>query len=275
MDIWRRTMTTDLFKFPRTPHLEGSNLQPGDHDLTQVPFSEIAGRHLVVTEKVDGSNCGISFSESGELLLQSRGHYLTGGPRERHFSELKAWAMTHREALWKALGSRYIMFGEWMAAKHTVFYDKLPHLFLEFDIYDKQMNVFLATEGRRRVLAEVRVVPVSARWLTMGVPKTLDELLSVVKRSPYKSENWTANLINIARANGQDPELVFAQGDDSDLMEGIYIKVEEAGRVVQRLKWVRPDFSNKIAQGDGTPSGHWLDRPHLPNLLAEGVNIYP
>lgn len=40
-----------LKKYPRTPHLEGSRLQPGDEDLSQVPFSYIKGKHLVVEEK--------------------------------------------------------------------------------------------------------------------------------------------------------------------------------------------------------------------------------
>ena len=56
-------------KYPRTPHLEGSRLQPGDEDLSQVRFSEIAGRHLVIEEKCDGANSAISFSEDGELFL--------------------------------------------------------------------------------------------------------------------------------------------------------------------------------------------------------------
>ena len=64
-------------KYPRTPHLEGSRLQPGDEDLNQIPFSDIQGRHLAVEEKIDGANSGISFGENGELMLQSRGHYLT------------------------------------------------------------------------------------------------------------------------------------------------------------------------------------------------------
>ena len=44
-----------ILKYPRTPHLEGSRLQPGDEDLSQIRFSEIAGRHLVVEEKCDGA----------------------------------------------------------------------------------------------------------------------------------------------------------------------------------------------------------------------------
>ena len=32
----------EIRKYPRTPHIEGSRLQPGDEDLSQIPFSEIA-----------------------------------------------------------------------------------------------------------------------------------------------------------------------------------------------------------------------------------------
>ena len=66
-------------KYPRTPHIEGSRLQPGDEDLRQIPFETIKNRHLVIEEKCDGANSAISFDDEGELLLQSRGHYLTGG----------------------------------------------------------------------------------------------------------------------------------------------------------------------------------------------------
>ena len=75
-----------LHKYPRTNHLEGSRLQPGDEDLSSVPIADLAGQHVVVEEKVDGGNAGISFDGDGRLYLQSRGHFLDGGPRERHFS---------------------------------------------------------------------------------------------------------------------------------------------------------------------------------------------
>ncbi len=137
-------------KYPRTPHIEGSRLQPGDEDLRQIPFESIAGKHLVVEEKCDGANSAVSFGEDGELLLQSRGHYLTGGYRERHFNLMKQWATVHRDAFYELLGKRYIMYGEWMYAKHTVFYDALPHYFLEFDILDRETGRFLDTDTRRK-----------------------------------------------------------------------------------------------------------------------------
>ena len=95
-----------MIKYPRTPHLEGSRMQPGDEDLSQIPFAEIAGRNLAVEEKCDGANSAISFSAEGELLLQSRGHYLTGGYREREFNLMKQWAAVHRDAFYRVLGSR-------------------------------------------------------------------------------------------------------------------------------------------------------------------------
>ncbi|MCB9797908.1 MAG: RNA ligase family protein, partial [Alphaproteobacteria bacterium] len=87
-----------LRKYPRTRHVEGSRLQPGDEDLSAAPFSELAGQHLVVEEKIDGANAGLSFDDTGALMLQSRGHYLTGGGREKHFALFKTWASVHQRA---------------------------------------------------------------------------------------------------------------------------------------------------------------------------------
>ena len=46
-------MSYPILKYPRTPHLEGSRLQAGDEDLSQVPFSHLKGKYLVIEEKVD------------------------------------------------------------------------------------------------------------------------------------------------------------------------------------------------------------------------------
>ncbi len=80
-----------LYKYPRTHHLEGSRFQPGDEELDSIPFSQIQGRHIVVEEKLDGANTGISFDDEGRLFLQSRGHFLDGGPRERQFDLVAAY----------------------------------------------------------------------------------------------------------------------------------------------------------------------------------------
>lgn len=148
-----------IIKYPRTPHIQGSRLQPGDEDLRQRCFSEIEGRHVVLEEKIDGANSAISFTEGGELRLQSRGHFLTGGARERHYDLLKQWAAIHKEKFYEVLGSRYVMYGEWMYAKHSIYYDLLPNYFMEFDILDRETDRFLDTPSRHEL---IRPLPVSS-----------------------------------------------------------------------------------------------------------------
>lgn len=253
---------TTLIKYPRTPHLAGSRLQPGDEDLSQVPFSVLQGRHLVVEEKVDGANTAISFDHTGALLLQSRGHYLTGGCRERHYNLLKQWAAIHRDALFGVLGSRYILYGEWLYAKHTVYYDRLPHYFLEFDVLDRQEGAFLSTPRRRALLRGLPVVSVPV--LAEGVFETREALLSLLGPSRFISGGRTETLRAVSEKLGLDPDRQCRETDASDTMEGLYIKIEEEGRVAERLKYVRATFTQTVEAS----ATHWLDRPIVPNGLA-------
>lgn len=251
-----------LKKYPRTPHLEGSRLQPGDEDLSQVPFSYIKGKHLVVEEKIDGANTAISFDENGNLLLQSRGHYLTGGYRERHYNLMKQWANIHQDAFFDVLGTRYIMYGEWMYAKHTVYYDKLPHYFLEFDIFDREEQIFLSTARRHEMLKNLPVVSVPV--LQEGTFQRKEDILSLLGKSLYISENKMETLRKTSEQLGLDAQRQLRETDASDTMEGLYIKIEENGQVVDRLKYVRASFSQTLDMSQT----HWLDRPIVPNGLA-------
>ena len=257
-------MDFNIKKFPRTPHLEGSRLQPGDEDLSQIPFSEILGKNIVVEEKIDGANSAISFTDGKQLLIQSRGHYLVGGYRERHYNLLKQWANVHREELFSALGCRYVMFGEWMYAKHTIFYDELPHYFVEFDIYDRQSGVFLDTDSRKAItqkLPIVHSVPVLAR----GVFFNKKQILSLLGQSKYISNNHLQVLAQTAKRLNLDVDLQLAQTDPSTTMEGLYIKVEQDGIVESRVKFVRASFLQCVAQSQS----HWQSRPNVPNKVKD------
>jgi hypothetical protein len=256
-----------ILKYPRTRHLEGSRLQAGDTADDQ-PISEIAGTPLIVEEKVDGANCAISFDKTGTLLLQSRGHYLTGGGRERHFALLKTWAATHAHRFLPALGDRFVMYGEWLYAKHTVFYDRLPHYFLEFDVFDRETGGFLSTDARRDLLNGLPVMPVPV--VHTGKLTTIDQVEALVRPSLYKSEDWRLALEESARWSGSRGDMVEKQTDDSDLAEGLYLKLEAEGEVLDRFKFVRGDFLQAIEASEG----HWQDRPILPNRLSEGVDIF-
>ncbi|MEU3019463.1 RNA ligase family protein [Nocardiopsis sp. NPDC007018] len=257
-----------LHKYPRTRHIRGSRLQHGDHDLSAEPFARLAGRHLVVEEKLDGANAGISFGPDGRLRLQSRGHYLGGGPRERQFAPFKAWAATVAPVLRPVLGDRYVLYGEWLYARHTVYYDALPHYFCAFDALDTSDGTFLSTPRRRELLAGTPVVSVPV--LHEGPLASLTALTALVGASTCRTPGWRAALAAAARAGGADPERALAETDGSDLMEGLYVKVEEDGRTVERFKWVRAEFTSAVLDS-GT---HWLDRPLVANALADPEAAY-
>jgi hypothetical protein len=58
-------------------------------------------------------------------------------------------------------------------------------------------------------------------------------------------------------------------GHDDRLMEGLYLLTEAAGQVTRRAKVVRPEFVEKVKQSE-----HWQHQAVVPNLLAEGVEIW-
>ena len=256
----------NIIKYPRTPHLEGSRLQPGDEDLSQVPFSQIAGRHAVIEEKIDGANTALSFDPEGRLRLQSRGHFLTGGYREKHYQLFKQWAAVQRDLLWQALGCRYVMYGEWMYAKHTVYYDALPHYFMEFDILDRESDAFLDTPSRREITKDLPVCSVPV--LGEGAFSRADQILSLLGDSRYITPRHLENLRSAALREGQDPERILRETDATRTMEGLYIKVEEEGRVAMRLKYVRASFTQTVE----VSQSHWLERPIIPNGLCREID---
>ena len=254
-----------IVKYPRTPHIQGSRLQPGDEDLRQRPFSDIAGKHVVLEEKIDGANTAISFTDEGELRLQSRGHFLTGGYRERHYNLLKQWGAVHKDCLYKVLGCRYIMYGEWMYAKHTVYYDLLPHYFMEFDVLDRDTGRFLDTPSRHKLLSGLPICSVPV--LATGKFNSTEDILKFLGDSNYVSNHDIEHLREDAERLGLDADRVCRETDLSKTMEGIYIKVEENGEVVDRMKYVRASFLQTVEESQS----HWLDRPIVPNRITKKI----
>ena len=257
-----------LLKYPRTPHLEGSRSQPGDEDMDAMPFAAVRGKPLVVEEKVDGANAGLRFDAGGQLHLQSRGHFLTGGARERHFAMFKQWATGHTSALFARLGARYALYGEWLYAKHTIFYDALGHFFVEYDVLDTENERFLSTGARRELLAGLPIVSVPVLW--EGAPRRLEEITAHVGPSRMKSPRWREALSRAAERLELDPVRIARETDASDDMEGLYVKHEEHGHVLARYKYVRRSFLTSVVDS----GSNWLTRPVVTNELSAGVDLF-
>lgn len=239
----------DFTKYPRTPHLFGSKGTDDDKHLGEAESRRfIADRSLIVEEKIDGTNVGIHFTADGEMVLQCRGH-LIGEGMHPQYDLFKQWVAVRRDVLEPMLEDRYILFGEWVYARHSIHYRGLPHYFFEFDIYDKSGDLFLDLRRRLALLdgTGLQTVPV----LHTG-PLTRDDLPGLIGPSRFDShfENPTT-------------------GRPDNLMEGLYLRMESDGRVTGRAKFVRPEFVEKIRQ-----SMHWQHQAMVPNRLAEGAEIW-
>jgi hypothetical protein len=223
----------------------------------------------VLEEKIDGANSGVSFSESGELLLQSRGHYLAGGASERQFNLMKLWTRAHEERILEVLEDRFVMYGEWAYAKHSVWYDRLPHYFNEFDLFDREEQQFLSTARRRKLLQGLPVlsVPVLYEGLMPTSPK---QLWRLVYRSLAKTCGWRQNFESTVAREGLALALCWKQTDKSDKSEGLYLKVEDEVQVLARYKLVRHDFVQTILDS----GSHHARRPVVPNLLDAQADLY-
>lgn len=255
--------------YPSTVHLEGSRLQQGDKKRLIQPLAGLAGKNVVIEEKLDGANSGLSFSEGGDLLLQSRGHYLLGSNRERQFGPLRRWAEFHSDALLDRLEDRYQMFGETCYAKHSVFYDAMPHWFHEFDLWDRKDNCFLSTSRRRELLVDSPVLSVPVLY-EGPMPTDPAMLWSLVRPSLAKTTEWRTTFEQTVGRQGLPLPLCWKQTDRDDKGEGLYLKVEDGDHVLGRFKLVRHTFTQTILDSES----HHQRRPIIPNVLAPAVDLY-
>jgi RNA ligase len=152
----------EFVKYPRTPHLFGSKGTDDDKHLSEADSHRfLADGSLIVEEKLDGTNVGIHFTDGGDMVLQCRGHLITDGMHPQ-YDLFKQWGAVKRSVLEDMLADQFILFGEWVYARHSVYYRQLPHYFFEFDIYDKHGAEFLSLERRLAILegTGIQTVPV-------------------------------------------------------------------------------------------------------------------
>jgi hypothetical protein len=98
----------------------------------------------------------------------------------------------------------------------------------------------------------------------------LKNLTNFISASYFISDNHLNILRKICLENNLNTEQILKETDNSNTMEGLYIKVEETGEVKERYKYVRSSFLTNIINSES----HWLDRPIVPNVLKSGIDIF-
>lgn len=227
-------MKDGFFKFPSTPHL---TILPGvkvrdDKVLTEAERNDFLQHNLVVEEKIDGANLGISFDSKASILIQNRGSYLDL-PASGQWKTLEQWLIPKIDLIFEIMADRYILFGEWCYAQHAVFYNRLPDWFLGFDLYDKKTGKFLSVERRNKA------------FIKMGIAKV--PLLA----NGHFSFSDLEQLLSHSRISDQSAE-------------GLYLRIDQGDWLLQRAKLVRSSFIQSIEK-------HWSRSAIKPNQLNPNI----
>jgi hypothetical protein len=221
-----------LRKFPKTSHLLWLSPQAvrDDKVMSHVEAETfLSSGEIVVEEKVDGANLGLSFDEAGRLRAQNRGNHLEGRLTGQ-WQQLRGWLARHEAAWRQHLPPGAILFGEWCYAQHSMAYTRLPDWFLGFDVLDAS-NRFWST--RRR-----------------------DALLSVVGLSSIQCVARGRFTLRELQAMLSEPS-AFGDGP----VEGLYLRREDDEWLLKRAKLVRPEFIQAI-------DAHWSCGLLRANRLA-------
>jgi hypothetical protein len=232
MSLSAKAMSEPFHKFPHTPHLLwlGVCSPREDKVLKPAEVSDFLSGEVIVEEKVDGANMGLSLGPDGRVRAQSRGNYLAPGRSHAQWNLLWPWLAERHTALEDGLHGGLLLYGEWCYARHTVSYDALPDWFLGFDIFDISSRQF---------------------W-------------SVDRRNTWLEERGLVSIPEIKRGRLQLKQVVPLLGDSAVghiPMEGIYLRREKDGCHQLRAKVVGAVFKQQIEE-------HWTRRPVIPNHLA-------
>ena len=224
------TMAEPFHKFPHTPHLLwlGDGAPREDKVLTPGEVAAFLAGELIIEEKVDGANMGLSLGPDGRVRAQSRGNYLAPGRCHAQWNPLWPWLAERRGHLEEALQGGLMLFGEWCHARHTVPYDALPDWFLGFDIFEPATNRFWSVDRRNALLAECGLV---------HIPEVRRGRITLKQIPP----------LLVQSAVGRVP------------MEGLYFRRERDGLLEARAKVVSAGFKQQIEE-------HWTRRGVVPNL---------
>ncbi len=218
-------MSADFFRFPHTPHLAwlGDGLPRDDKVLGDAEVRALLAGRVVVEEKLDGANIGLSIDDLGEIRVQNRGHYLEP-PYIGQFSRLNGWLGQHGASVLQHLDTDMILFGEWCAARHTVAYSGLPDWFLLFDVYSRANRRFWSVRRRDALAADMGLAV---------VPRVFEGILS--------------------RQGAKDLLQRTPSAFGAEHLEGIVIRREGQQFCESRAKLIRADFTQAIGE-------HWRAR---------------
>jgi hypothetical protein len=214
-------------KYNRTFHLPWSKGATSDDKIAH-DISALLNVPIVITEKLDGSN--VSLEAEG---CYARTH--ASAPTHASFNGLKALHASIKHLI----PPEVQIFGEWLWARHSIDYDKLPGYFLAFNVRLLDTNMWEPWEMVKEWAKEIGVHTVPL--LFQGIIKSETELRDI-----------TESLVSQPSAYGPTREgvVIRVAGGFEDKYFSKYV-----------AKWVR---ANHVQTSE-----HWKNQQIVKNKLAQ------
>lgn len=209
--------------YEKTFHLENV----AKRSLTKDEVAQLFNGEVIIEEKMDGANTGIIRHKKG-FHLQKRGS-LVGQSEHAQFGRFHNWASYQNYEKLMKLPVGVTVYGEWLYAVHSVFYDKLPDYFLVFDVW--QNEKYLPYDERIKFCEE---------YGFHSVP--------LIARGHFTKETAEKLMPNESRYGS------FA--------EGMVIK-RYTKKTYHRGKMVKEEFRKILEESD-----HWIHGPLKENIVV-------
>jgi len=220
-------------KYPRTFHLPWSPGGTSDDKILS-SVDSFLGKHLIITEKMDGSNVCM---ETDSCFARSH----ASQPDHPSFNAFKAL----HASIKNYIPENMQIFGEWTYALHSIAYDKLPQYFLMFGV---------------RV---IRDEPNSHEWLSWnGVKGWADSLgLVTVPELAATRVLRDTDLQSIVESYTNSPSVYGPE------REGVVIRVEDGFDD----KYFSSNVAKWVRKNHVTTDDHWKFKEIVRNKLASGT----
>ena len=178
-------MTNNILspEYRRIPHFN-KEISKMTHDDIQLEIPIEFPFNAYISEKIDAANCAISWLNDGPVV-RNRKHILNKGyskirtNAKKQFQPIWNYVHEHKKDLIKInqiWDAPLCVFGEWLNFKHSILYDKLPSLFIAYDIWSPEDNNFLSVNNFENLMNQTNINYVQNELVTINSIEQIIEL---------------------------------------------------------------------------------------------------
>lgn len=150
-----------------------------------------------VQEKIDGANMGVSWLNDGPIIrnrenILKKGYSKIKTPAKKQFTSAWNWIHKHEddikeiEKMWQ---SPITIYGDWMFAQHSIYYDNLPDWFIAYDIWSVEDGRFLSSDIVEKILSKTNISyikPSQIVFNSISEVVKLSEMESIYRDGPVE-----------------------------------------------------------------------------------------